>query len=77
MAHRLSTIRNADRIIVLSDGKVIEEGTHDELIGLQGVYYNLVTTQETTSEKEIGIIFLDKKTIKIFTMQYFKMARQI
>jgi ABC-type multidrug transport system fused ATPase/permease subunit len=41
IAHRLSTIRQAGRIIVLEHGKIIEQGTHDELIELEGAYYGL------------------------------------
>ncbi|MEG2076899.1 MAG: multidrug ABC transporter permease, partial [Victivallaceae bacterium] len=41
IAHRLSTIRNADKIIVLNKGKIAEAGTHDELMKLQGMYYDL------------------------------------
>ncbi len=40
IAHRLSTIRNSDRILVLTDEGITEEGTHDELIKLKGIYYN-------------------------------------
>lgn len=45
VAHRLSTVRHADKIIVLDKGKVVEEGTHDELTELKGAYYTLVKNQ--------------------------------
>jgi len=45
IAHRLSTVKNADKIIVLDKGKVIEEGTHLQLIELKGEYYKLVKNQ--------------------------------
>ncbi|XP_031781202.1 ATP-dependent translocase ABCB1 isoform X2 [Nasonia vitripennis] len=45
VAHRLTTIRGADKIIVISDGGVVEEGKHDELMERQGHYYSLVTAQ--------------------------------
>ena len=45
VAHRLSTIRNADNIIVMDEGRIVEEGRHDELIEKQGHYYNLVQAQ--------------------------------
>ncbi|CAG9855746.1 unnamed protein product [Phyllotreta striolata] len=51
VAHRLSTIRGADKIFVLSQGVVVEEGTHDELMKLNGEYHKLVTTQVTDNEK--------------------------
>lgn len=41
IAHRLSTIRDADIITVLSEGKLVEQGTHDQLLSLKGHYYNL------------------------------------
>ncbi len=43
IAHRLSTVRNSDCIMVLEQGRVIERGTHDELIEAQGKYYSLYT----------------------------------
>ncbi len=45
VAHRLSTIQNADKIIVLSHGEIIESGNHEELIELGGYYYNLYKLQ--------------------------------
>jgi len=45
IAHRLSTVKNADQIVVLEKGKIIERGTHKELIALKGNYYNLVKNQ--------------------------------
>ncbi|CAD5218164.1 unnamed protein product [Bursaphelenchus okinawaensis] len=46
IAHRLSTIRNADKICVLKDGKLLEEGTHSELIKQRGAYYRLVESSK-------------------------------
>ena len=45
IAHRLSTIQDCDEIIVLSDGKVVERGTHQELVGLDGRYSELLKMQ--------------------------------
>ncbi len=45
IAHRLSTIRNADLIMVVEDGDIVESGTHEELIKLEGQYYNLYMSQ--------------------------------
>ncbi|KAH8233003.1 hypothetical protein KR026_002905 [Drosophila bipectinata] len=45
VAHRLSTVRRADRIVVINQGEVVESGTHQELMQLKEHYFNLVTTQ--------------------------------
>lgn len=45
IAHRLSTVRDADLILVLQDGAITERGTHDELLALEGFYHQLYTTQ--------------------------------
>lgn len=50
IAHRLSTLRNADRLIVLEKGKVAEQGTHEELMKNRGIYFNLVMAQRQTTK---------------------------
>jgi ABC-type multidrug transport system fused ATPase/permease subunit len=46
IAHRLSTVMHADKIIVMDRGKVVEMGNHKELIAQKGLYYNLIQLQE-------------------------------
>jgi ABC-type multidrug transport system fused ATPase/permease subunit len=52
IAHRLSTIRKADQILVLKHGRITERGTHDELVGQQGLYARLARIQNTTFIEE-------------------------
>lgn len=53
VAHRLSTIKNADKIVVMDNGRIVESGTHDELLKLDKVYAELYKSQYITSETEI------------------------
>jgi ATP-binding cassette subfamily B protein len=50
IAHRLATLRNATRLIVLEKGEIVETGTHEELMEKQGVFYNLVKTQSEINQ---------------------------
>lgn len=65
IAHRLSTVRSAHRILVLSRGTVIEEGNHDQLMEMRGTYYRLYTNQ-----------FVDHLSEEIFEEAQVKMEQQ-
>jgi subfamily B ATP-binding cassette protein MsbA len=51
IAHRLSTVERADRIVVLEAGRIVEQGTHEELLGLEGLYYRLYTRSFFTTPR--------------------------
>jgi ABC-type multidrug transport system fused ATPase/permease subunit len=53
VAHRLSTIRDADLILVMDEGRVVERGTHDELAGRSGVYAELIERQVKRPEVQV------------------------
>ena len=54
IAHRLSTLRKADRLVVMDRGVVVEEGQHDELIAKEGAYYRLYTAQTKQLDEELA-----------------------
>jgi ATP-binding cassette subfamily B protein len=56
IAHRLSTVRHADEILVVVDGRIAERGTHDELLALGGVYAELSATQLRQDDPEEGMV---------------------
>ena len=53
IAHRLNTIRDADNIIVIKEGNIVEQGTHNELIALNGIYKNMVELQNKNNGVKI------------------------
>ncbi|EAQ91288.1 hypothetical protein CHGG_03223 [Chaetomium globosum CBS 148.51] len=55
IAHRLSTIKDAHNIVVMSQGQIVEQGTHDELLEKRGAYFNLVTAQAIAAVNEMTV----------------------
>lgn len=53
IAHRLSTVKSADTVAVVSDGQIAESGTHDELLSRNGIYTSLVKRQLQVPKSEI------------------------
>ncbi|KAF5272755.1 hypothetical protein FQA39_LY07782 [Lamprigera yunnana] len=73
VAHRLTTVRKADRIVVISNGKIKEEGNHDQLMEKKGAYFELVTAQVSQDDdgsqpppvqEEVKIQFNRKKSVE-------------
>ena len=55
IAHRLSTIRRASLILLLDDGRIVERGSHDELMARRGIYHGMVVRQMTADNKDVGV----------------------
>ena len=64
IAHRLSTVRNADRVVVLDAGRTVETGSHDELIALGGLYSRLVGRQTTADDASGRATMMDSRDTK-------------
>lgn len=83
IAHRLSTIKTADNIIVMSEGRIIEQGTHDGLLERKGAYYNLVNAQRISAEIEKNVedngevVSLDEKLENLPSMEKVDTKQQL
>jgi predicted transcriptional regulator len=56
VAHRLSTLHRADRLVVLDRGQVVEEGTHDALMQQEGAYFNLYQAQARNADAQLAVL---------------------
>ena len=65
IAHRLSTLRNADRLVVLEKGQIVEMGTHAELMAKKGEFFKLVETQTQTSAAFAGQVEMQEETTDV------------
>ena len=65
IAHRLSTIKHADNIVVMQEGRIIEQGKHDQLLERRGGYYNLVQAQRINDQVKEGEPEDDEKTMMV------------
>uniref|UniRef100_A0A915EGH1 ABC-type xenobiotic transporter n=1 Tax=Ditylenchus dipsaci TaxID=166011 RepID=A0A915EGH1_9BILA len=72
IAHRLSTVRNADKIIVFDKGQIVEAGTHDELIKSDGAYRQLILAQEIvrSPEEEADTAISDDESSEVQTQRH-------
>lgn len=71
IAHRLSTIKGADNIVVMQKGRIVEQGTHDDLLERRGAYFNLVEAQRIAAvnqeKDEDEVAILDERDNQLFT----------
>ena len=65
IAHRLSTVRQADRILVLSDGKLLASGTHDELLADNDLYARFVRIQFTDGPVQADVSIADQEQVAV------------
>lgn len=63
VAHRLSTIKRADNIVVLAKGRIVEQGTHDNLMSRRGAYFDLVQAQSFTNDSNAHTLDLDPTSL--------------
>lgn len=63
IAHRLSTIKTADNIVVMQGGRIIEQGTHDQLLERKAAYYNLVSAQRIGNKDELEQVELEAEAL--------------
>src|SRR5688500_20242541 len=68
IAHRLSTIRRADLILLMEEGRIIERGTHAELMAARGVYFEMVQRQMAHDAREGGGETADRRAFLTFTI---------
>jgi ATP-binding cassette subfamily B protein len=71
IAHRLSTIRDADQVLVLEDGEIVERGTHDELLGADGLYAHLWQVQAGLLD-DLPAAFVERAASRAATLRPFR-----
>ena len=55
IAHRLKTVRNADQILVVDKGQIVQQGTHDDLMQKDGIYKRFVNAREIAGSWKLGV----------------------